>query len=125
MTTDTSRDILRRCRFTPYRKGMGPTFILVTWDLHKQVEGHSYIGYELSMHQNKKKIILFQGHDFGNSPLHCIDSNASILSLMGFLTLRPGDTDEDYFQEYTQIQLDYCEQHAEYLSNEVTNRFGE
>jgi hypothetical protein len=38
---------------------------------------------------------------------------------MGFLTLKPGDTDSDYFAEYTPEQMDYCQRYAESLSCEV------
>ncbi len=42
---------------------------------------------------------------------------------MGFLTLRPGDTDPDYFEDYTPEQHAYCDAHAEALSCEVSARF--
>ncbi len=44
---------------------------------------------------------------------------------MGFLTLRPGDTDQEYFDGYTDNQLQYADEHAETLSCEVCSRFGE
>jgi hypothetical protein len=68
---------------------------------------------------------LFEGEDFACSPCHAIDSDECIASLMGFLTLRPGDTDAEYFESYTPQQIDYCEQHAEALAGEVYSRFGE
>jgi hypothetical protein len=68
---------------------------------------------------------LFNGEDFAGSPMHADDSNATVASLMGFLTLRPGDTDSDYFRTYTSAQLEYCSAHAETLSCEVTCRYGE
>jgi len=44
---------------------------------------------------------------------------------MSFLTLRPGDTDDEYFAAYTEAQRAYCGQHAEALHCEVLARFGE
>lgn len=42
---------------------------------------------------------------------------------MSFLTLRPGDTDSDYFKDYNETQKEFCAQHAESLACEVQNRF--
>lgn len=69
--------------------------------------------------------LLFEGEDFGCSPMHAIDSDECVAAIMSFLTLRPGDTDREYFEDYTEAQLDYCSQHAEALASEVLNRFGE
>lgn len=109
-------DCMRTVRFRPYRKGMGPTFTLKLYYLP--------VGYRLIM-KGKTVEILFEGEDFGCSPLHGIDSDDCVKSLMNFLTLRPGDTDAEYFANYTQVQKDYCDEHAEALSAEVYNRFGE
>ena len=122
---DTTRDILRRCVFTPYIRGAGPTFRLVLWDTHQTDCGKCVLGYCLTMHCRRGRVVLFEGEDFCASPLHAIDSDETIAGLMGFLTLRPGDTDPEYFADYTTEQLDYCSQHAEALSCEVSARFGE
>jgi len=45
-----------------------------------------------------------------------IDSDASIGALLGFLTLRPGDTDAEYFENYTDRQREFCDTDAEALS---------
>ena len=109
-------DILRRCVFRPYQKGMGPVFSLTTYDPHT-----GRIGYVLK--QNGRE--LFRGEDFGPSPCHSVDGDESIKALMSFLTLRPGDTDSEYFDNYTPAQLDYCAEHAEALRAAVDSRFGE
>jgi len=128
-----AKDILRRCRFSPYRKGMGPTFSLITWDTGRMQCAvgssltHYTLGYKLMMRQpfDGPSVTLFEGEDHG-CPLHtAIDSDDAVRSIMGFLTLRPGDTDSEYFESYTPEQLAYAEQHAEALSLEVMNRFGE
>ena len=166
----TSETKLRTVRFQPYRKGMGPTFTLTTWDTERTGYGGKYlVGYRLVMrgpcgcaeHGNKatcgrcrrswcascdpgpsalcpfccgstatrwgeaKNTVLFEGEDFGCSPMHAIDSDETLAGIMGFLTLRPGDTDPEYFEGYTEAQLDYCSQHAEALACEVSRRFGD
>jgi len=68
---------------------------------------------------------LFEGDDFGCSPLHSTDSNEAVQDLMAFLTLSPSDTDDEYFESYTPDQTAYCQQYAETLSVEVLNWFEE
>ena len=70
-----------------------------------------------------KTSTLFDGVDFCCSPLSAIDSDDTVAAVMGFLTLRPGDTDEEYFDDYTDTQRQYCEEHAESLAGEVYCRF--
>ncbi len=129
------KDILRRCIFRPYRKGMGPTFTLVMWDCHRTRNGGPQwqIGYKLTMHDRftgpgcgtryQKHDVLFEGEDFGCSPLHSIDGDACVESLMSFLCLRPGDTDAEYFDKHTPEQLAFASEHAEALHGEVDSRF--
>src|SRR5688572_16036720 len=115
-------EFIRRVIFKPYLKGMGPTFALTLWDLNERdCLGKQKFAYRLNM--GKKTI--FQGGDFACSPMYPIDSDSCVSSLMGFLTCKPGDTDDCYFETYSQEQLDFCDQHAESLSCEVYNRFGE
>lgn len=163
----TSENILRVCRFSPYRRGMGPVFKLTTWDTNQRDHyGKSILGYRLTMrgtcgHPETEKVtcgrchrswcdtcypapsamcqwcnggfatkwgtpietVLFEGEDFGCSPCHAVDSDATVEGIMSFLTLRPGDTDAEYFESYTQAQLNYCAEHAEALRSEVDRRF--
>lgn len=74
--------------------------------------GKSRLAYELR-HQGE---IVFEGNDFGCSPLHAVDSDATVAALLTFLSLRPGDTDADYFDSYTAKQLDWACRHGEELS---------
>lgn len=119
-------DLLRDCRFSPYRKGMGPTFRLQMWDARtRDHRGVTCIRYRLTMLENGVRTVLFDAADYHGSPSHADDSDANVAGLMGFLTLRPGDTDAEYFDSYTAVQLDYAGSHAETLSCCVIDRFGE
>jgi hypothetical protein len=124
----TKENVVRRVIFSPYRKGCGPKFKLVVWDTYRTTYGKSELGYRLTMYggpeENFCNNVLFEGDDFGSSPLHAIDSDQTVAGIMGFLTLRPGDTDREYFKDYTPEQLDYCANHAEALACEVERRFG-
>src|SRR5439155_26090849 len=95
----------RRCRmriplvrFRPYRRGHGPTFSLEWSEVLGQSER---IGYALRQHDHRKTVVIFEGRDFRPSPLHAWDSDETVAAIMGFLTLRLGDTDRDYFVGYT------------------------
>jgi hypothetical protein len=105
---------------------MGPTFNLTLWDTHRTDQrGASILRYRLTMvRPGRLWCVLFDGEDFVPSPLYAIDSDDTVEAIMGFLTLRPGDTDADYFEPYTPAQLNYCDQHAEALGIEVMRRFG-
>ena len=162
-----SGDILRRVRFAPYCRGMGPRFALTLWHAgHCSHNGRDRLGYRLRLipdvsgaralaHEHAEKMgcdtgrfgghaelcrcfshalrvaeaerersrTVFEGEDFSPSPLHAIDSDEAVAALMGFLTLRPGDTDREYFAEYTPEQLEFADQHAEALACEVGVRF--
>lgn len=124
-----SRDIIRRVTLRPYRKGMGPSFTLTMWDSNRaeiNFFGKRHIvGYKLTMREHGQTVTLFEGEDYKPSPFGCVDSDSSVAGLLGFLTLRPGDTDDEWFADYTPEQITYCEQHAEALSGAVYDRFGD
>lgn len=67
--------------------------------------GNEYTAYQML----KDDSILFQGNDYKPSPLNCIDSLQSILDLFGFLTVQSGDTDKEYFKNYTPEQLAFAD----------------
>lgn len=119
---------LRRVTFRPYRPGDGPTFTLSLWDTAQTAfGGKSRLAYRLTQREPGAATVrvLFAGDDFGCSPMHSIDGDETVKEIMAFLCLRPGDTDDEYFRDYTQRQLDYCGAHAESLSAEVSARFGD
>lgn len=60
--------------------------------------------------------IIFQGTDYHPSPLCSVGDNKCTSDLLMFLSLKPGDTDKEYFENYTQEQLDFANKHGEYLS---------
>ena len=67
--------------------------------------GQTVLAYEL---KDGRKVI-FSGDDFAGSPMHADDSLATVAALLNFLTLKPGDTDPEYFAKYTPAQMDWCE----------------
>ena len=111
---------IRLVRFRPYRRGHGPTFSLELYDVLGQSER---IGYTLRQHDHGKTVVIFEGRDFRPSPLHAWDSGETVAAIMGFLTLRLGDTDREYFENYTVEQIEFRDSHAEALASEVHSRF--
>ena len=73
--------------------------------------GQTVLAYELRLRDR----VIFSGDDFAGSPLHADDSDATVGALLGFLSLRPGDTDREYFDGYTADQLEFAEEHGEEL----------
>lgn len=113
-------EIIRRCRFAPYRRGQGPAFTLELYDTGRtDSRGCTILGYRLYSGTPRISAPLFRGEDFAGSPLHADDSDDTIRSLMTFLTLRPGDVETDYFDGYTDAQRDFCDDHAEALGTYV------
>jgi hypothetical protein len=65
-------------------------------------------------------VTIFEAAEYKPSPLHSIDGRDSVATLLGFLSLRPGDTDDEYFDGYTPEQLEFAEQHGEELGMYAT-----
>lgn len=104
MTSDP--DVLREVELAGHR--------LVTWDTGRtDWRGQSVIGYQLFAPDGG---VVFEGEDFAGSPMHAIDSDATLRSLITFLSLRPGDTDDEYFEDYDEDQLDWADEWGETLS---------
>lgn len=81
-------------------------FRLSLYDTYKTDSmGKSRLAYRLT---DGGKVI-FEGEDFCCSPTQCIDSLETVYQLLGFLTLKPGDTDSEYFEKYTPGQLAWCQ----------------
>jgi hypothetical protein len=125
--------LLRAELFAPYQKGRGPVFEVALWDTGRtehRVGRYScpVLGYRLVQRRHEAGrggAVVFEGEDFGVGCMTAIDSDEALASLMGFLTLRPGDTDAEHFEGYSEGQLDFCEHHAEALAYAVDSRFGE
>jgi hypothetical protein len=125
MTPMTDDNHLRTVGFTPYYGY--PKFKLSLWDTNgRDSMGKHRLAYCLSIKRRRgltRWEPIFLAEDFHCSPMHAIDSDETVKSLMSFLTLRPGDTDREYFKDYTPAQRAYCSEHAESLAAEVDRRF--
>jgi hypothetical protein len=68
-------------------------------------EGRDLLAYSFTDRRFPDGRRLFTGADYRPSPLHAVDSLESIAGLLGFLSLREGDTDGEYFDTYNERQL--------------------
>lgn len=68
--------------------------VYLTWNGGKFVEYHAF----------RNDTLLFHGTDFKPSAFDAPDSRDAAISLLGFLTCQPGDTDNSYFANYTEDQ---------------------
>lgn len=84
---------------------------LVLWDTYRS-DSHYKLGYKFV---DKNGQTLFQGEDYGLPRGIAIDSDESVSGLLNFLTLKPGDTDAEYFKDYTARQMEFAENEAEEL----------
>lgn len=67
--------------------------------------GRGALGYVLT----DGGVVVFADTDFRPPPLHAVDSARTVEAIAGFLAMRPGDTDEDYFATYTTAQQEWTE----------------
>jgi hypothetical protein len=74
--------------------------------------GKSVLAYRF-FHRGR---LVFARADFHGSPLHAVDADATVAGLLAFLSLKPGDTDPDYFEGYTAEQLAFARAEGENLS---------
>lgn len=88
---------------------------LLLWDTNRRDKYGKYIlGYAFGKRGESPP--LFVGEDFGAPAIRPIDSDAVLRCLIGFLTLKPGDTDAEYFANYTEEQMAFARGDAENLS---------
>ena len=81
-------------------------YYLFMWDTYQRGEtGHTYLGYRFV---DPKGYILFQGTDYGCPGNECVDSDETVAGLLKWFTLKPGDTDAEYFESYTPQQLEFA-----------------
>jgi len=59
---------------------------------------------------------VFEAADWHPSILHAVDGTESVRGLLGFLCLRPGDVEANYFTSYTPRQLHWRDLRAEDLA---------
>jgi hypothetical protein len=83
-------------------------YYLIIWDTYAvdDQHGHSHLGYRFV---GPGGVVLFQGTDLGIPRGEAIDSDEVVNTLLGFIVMQPGDTDDEYFEKYSRKQLEFAE----------------
>jgi hypothetical protein len=68
--------------------------------------------------------VIFTGDDFYPSQLYSYDGDQAVAALLGFLVLRPRDTDREYFAKYTERQLAWADERAVALAMAAYDTLG-
>jgi hypothetical protein len=86
---------------------------LLLWDTNTRVASgpQSRLAYQF-FHKGE---LIFQSADYGCSPMHAVDSDECVAALLSFLALRPGDTDSEYFKDYSIQQMAFAQSYGEEL----------
>ena len=96
-------------------------FRLTTWDaLKRDRMGKYVIGYRLESEHGT----IFEGEDMAVGARTAIDSDEALRAVLSFLTLCEGDVEDEYFAEYTPIQLAFRDADAELLALYVHPEMG-
>ncbi len=89
----------------------GCGFRLHVYDTYQSRYGKSVLAYQFFQGET----LVFECDEFGASPSHAIDSDKTLAGILSFIALKPGDTDREYFADYTPAQLEWASEWAERL----------
>jgi len=84
--------------------------------------GKFRLSYRFYHVENGQPNLIFEGDDFCTPK--CVDDPWNIIQLLGFLSLKDGDTDPEYFDDYTPEQIEWRDEHAEDLACVVADMEG-
>lgn len=81
---------------------------------------HTAVGYRLYDIEFSRETgdgdPIFEGTDYGVPHGQTIDGDFAVNGIVGFLSCRPGDTDDEYFANYTERQMAWVQARAEQLA---------
>lgn len=82
--------------------------------------GHTYVAYRFYdvdyAFETGNADPIFAGTDYGIPSGQTIDGDHAVRGILGFLSIRPGDTDAEFFDGYTERQLAWVDARAEELN---------
>lgn len=104
-----------------------PGIIIHAFDAPNRYPGGTHGGIDIEVRQGGKVIFergfLYCGVSFFAG--HSIDGKAAKEAVLSAVAMKPGDTDPDYFDGYTEAQLEWARANGEYLSLVALERYGE
>lgn len=87
----------------------GEQVYTLTLEVAGYSQGCNHVKYSLSGNSG----VIFEGSDLGVPSCQIAESKETAGSLLDFLTLQEGDTDDEYFENYTHRQLEFRDGPAE------------
>lgn len=94
-------------------------FLVELYDTGYCESSHTSVAYRLYDFEYAGETsagLVFEGTDYGVPSSQVIDGDEAVRGLLGFLSCRPGDVDDDFFADYTPHQLAWAADRAEALS---------
>lgn len=87
------------------------------------IETMSFGVFDARLTRNGREVGVWSAFQPGSNMSH--DGDAAMAGVLAFMCLRPGDTDEEYFDDYTQAMLAFRDTDAEELGYLAYIRFEE
>ena len=123
---------VRTLHVRPYRKGIGmPWFKIEIWDANKtDHRGAPVVLWRLfEQSEGGGSTLVFDGlaepHKWRCSGWFSVDGDEAAECVLAFVGLRPGDTDAEFFEDYSPAQIAFAEAYGEAISGEKECRFPE
>jgi len=108
--------------FEPYSDPNMPKFRIRTWDTGQWdmfTTGKYRLAYCLVEIKGNSEEIVCCGDDFFVASGKCIDDLETIATIGDFLTIQPGEVEEEFFAYHTDRQMSFLEDHGEALKCSV------
>ena len=93
---------------------------------HTRLDVRARLTWEDGTGKRKGRTVFNRGDTWCGLPSgHTTDGDDAKELVLSLLSMKPGDTDADYFARYTPEQLEFAESHGEELSFIKVERYGE
>lgn len=125
---------VRTLHIRPYRKGIGmPWFRVEIWDSNTTDQRGAPVVYwrlyECYDGRGIKPVLVFDGlaepHKWRCSGWFSVDGDEAAECVLKFASLQPGDTDPEFFEDYSPTQIAFVEAYGEAIDSERECRFPE
>lgn len=95
---------------------------------HKHTNSHLYFTVEVRECGKNGRVIFPRGQLYAGVSVysgHAIDGKAAKELALSLVAVKPGDTDDEYFEDYSDDQRAWAEENGEWLSYIAAERYGE
>lgn len=116
---------IRYAVLAPYIKGNGPTMRVEIWDTYTRDDrGMSWLIARLYAFEGGKRMhVLDQRFAMGMGQTD--DGDDAMRAAITAVAMKPGDTDAEFFADYTPEALAFVTEHGENMAMVAYDRYGE